>query len=85
MIELPWGDILSTGGPSTLLGVVVWMILTGRLVPRSFYREKVDEAKKWETAANETREQVKELLTYARAADKVLKSLPRGKDTDEVG
>lgn len=33
-----------------LLGLAVWLILTGRIVPRSTYDEKVKEAEKWQAA-----------------------------------
>lgn len=81
---LPWGDILSKGGPSAVLTAGVWMILTGRLVPRFFYQQKVDESKEWMSAAKESAKQTAELLEYARTADRILKSLPRGGVHSEV-
>lgn len=78
MDGLNWGDILGSYTPAGLLGLTVWMILTGRLVPRFFYKQKVDEAAKWEAVATTSQKQTNELLEYARAADAVLKALPSG-------
>lgn len=75
---LPLEAILQKWGPSALLALTVIMILTGRLVPRSFYREKVQEAKEWKTVALTVVETNRELLEYARTADAILKALPRG-------
>lgn len=75
---LPLEVLLAKWGPPSLLALVVIMILTGRLVPRSFYREKVQEAKEWRAVAATVVETNKELLEYARTADAILKALPRG-------
>jgi hypothetical protein len=70
--------ILAKWGPGSLLALTVIMILTGRLVPRSFYREKAQEAREWQAVAMTVVETNKELLEYARTADAILKALPRG-------
>ena len=75
---LPLEVILAKWGPASLLALTVIMILTGRLVPRSFYREKSQEAKAWQNVATTAVETNKELLEYARTADAILKALPRG-------
>jgi hypothetical protein len=75
---LPLEAILAKWGPSALLALTVIMILTGRLVPRFFYREKAAEAKEWRAVAATAVETNKELLEYARTADAILKALPRG-------
>ena len=46
--------------PSVLLGIVVLFILTGRLVPLRYLKEKIEEAEKWRAAY--------ELERQARAA-----------------
>jgi hypothetical protein len=78
---LPLEAILKEWGPSGLVALTVIMILTGRLVPRSFYREKVAEAKEWKAVATTAVETNRELLEYARTADAILKALPRGGTT----
>jgi|tagenome__1003787_1003787.scaffolds.fasta_scaffold20967780_2 hypothetical protein len=78
-----WDAVKDIGLSGLAIGAV-GMILTGRLVPRWFYQQKDIEAKAWKAAAEETREQNKELLQYARTADALLKALPRGKGTNEV-
>lgn len=75
---LPIEAILAKWGPSALLALAVIMILTGRLVPRSFYREKVEEAKEWKAVALTVVETNRKLLEYAETADAILKALPRG-------
>lgn len=83
-MELPWDAILAKGGPGAILVATVWMILTGRLVPRFFYQQKVDECNSWKAAAQEGQKQSAQLLEYARTADAILKSLPRGGVHSEV-
>lgn len=79
MLEnIPLDAILAKGGPVSLLVLVVVMILTGRLVPRATFQDKVEEAKEWKAVALAATEQSKELLEYARTADAILRSLPRG-------
>lgn len=55
MEAMPWTVI---GGltPSALLSIVVVLILTGHLVPRSTYRELHDQKKHWRDAAEKLRE-----------------------------
>lgn len=74
----------SVGGIlATLMGAVMWAILTGRLVPRRTLLDVIDERNAWraayresEAARREDREQVRELLEVAHVADHVLTSLP---------
>jgi len=82
-VDIPW-DVLKDIGLGGLGVGATWMVLTGRLVPRWFYQQKAEEAKKWETAATETRAVNQELLQYARTADAILRALPRGKVSDEL-
>lgn len=71
-------------GLSGLLALVVLLILTGRLVPRSTLQDVRDERDTWRAAHMESeaarqaeREQVTELLELSRTAGHVLTSLPK--------
>lgn len=82
--DIPWNDIFAKGGPVGLISLTVWMLLTGRLVPRYFYQQKVDECNSWKAAAQEGQNQSAQLLEYAKTADAILKALPRGGARNEV-
>ena len=63
----------------TLLGIAVLLIFLGRLVPRSFYKDKVAEAEKWRLAYETEREaratsdaQTAELLELAQTSHQLL-------------
>jgi hypothetical protein len=65
--------------PAGLLLIVVLMIVTGRLVPRSTYQEKVAEAERWRaayeverTARTMTDAHTRELLEVAKTSEKFL-------------
>lgn len=71
------------GGAVGLLAIVVLMVLTGRLVPRSTLQDMRDERDTWRaahTASEEARqlerEQVGELMEMARIGGHILTSLP---------
>lgn len=51
------GIPVSALAPSALLGIVVLMILTGKLITLREYREKVREAEAWKAAADESNAQ----------------------------
>ena len=70
-----WGDLVQVSATGVLVGVV-WMVLTGRLVPRSALLDTQAERDKWYQAAMETMNQNRELLTGARVTHDVLRSLP---------
>ncbi|THA56091.1 hypothetical protein [Streptomyces sp. A1136] len=79
-------------GVSGLLVLVVLLILTGRLVPRSTLLDMREERDTWRAAHTESeaarqaeREQVTELLELSRTAGHVLTSLPRAKEVDSDG
>jgi hypothetical protein len=74
--NIPLDAIVGKGGPLTLLAIVVWMILTGRLVPRSTHQDKIAECQKWEGVALKAMEQNSELLRATRTAEKVISALP---------
>lgn len=66
---------LVQGGSAVLLGAVVWMVLTGRLVPRQVLRDCQAERDTWrqahqvsEGAREQERGQVSELLELSRVA-----------------
>lgn len=68
--------------PAGLLLLVVLMILTGRLVPRSLYLEKVKERDQWKSAYEVERaarhaadSQTRELLELAKTGTKVLQAV----------
>lgn len=46
---LPLGQI----GAGGLLAIVVVLILTGRLVPRSVLQDKIDDCNQWKSTAND--------------------------------
>ena len=70
------GQLAAKGGGWALLGAVVWLIATGRLVPRSALVDAQAERDKWYEAAMEARRQNTDLLVGARVARDVLRALP---------
>ncbi|MFE3578701.1 hypothetical protein [Streptomyces vinaceus] len=76
-------------GVSGLLVVVVLLILTGRLVPRSTLVDMREERDTWRAAHSESeaarqaeREQVTELLELSRTAGHVLTALPKAREVN---
>ena len=74
-------------GLTGLMGLVVLLILTGRLVPRSTLLDMREERDTWraahvesEAARQAEREQVTELLELSRTAGHVLTSLPKSRE-----
>ncbi|MCP9205488.1 hypothetical protein [Streptomyces cucumeris] len=72
------------GGAVVLITIVVLMVLTGRLVPRSTLQDMREERDTWRAAHSESeagraadREQIRELLELSRTAGHVLTSLPQ--------
>ena len=68
--------------PAGLLLITVLMVLTGRLVPRATYLEKVKEADRWrqayetsEAARAASEAQTRELLEGAKTTDMVVKAI----------
>ncbi|MBJ6623636.1 hypothetical protein [Streptomyces sp. DHE17-7] len=80
------------GGATGLVILVVVMILTGRLVPRSYLEDARADRDYWRAAHTEEvsarqaeRDLTNELLEVAQTADRVLMSLPRtGAGREEV-
>lgn len=65
--------------PSVLLGFAILLLLTGRLVPRSFYQDKIKEAEQWKQAYEAERTaravsdaQTRELLEVAKTSEAFL-------------
>jgi hypothetical protein len=91
------GAVIGQAGIGGLLSLAVWLIFTGRLVPRSVVDDIRQQRDRWEQAARgseaaraEDRAQVRELLEVAHVTEHVLTSLPRpgevryGADVDET-
>lgn len=72
---IPW-NVIAQGGAVAILAGVVWMIVTGRLVPRSALTDAHVERDRWRDAAREAMRQNNELLTGARVTREVLRALP---------
>lgn len=69
-------DLIIQGGATALLGIVVMMIITGRLVPRSALLDAQAERDRWRDAALAAMGQNTELMSGARVTRAVLQSLP---------
>jgi hypothetical protein len=68
--------------PAGLLLIVVLMVLTGRLIPRATYLEKVREAAQWraayeasEKARSMSDSQTRELLEVAKTSERFLSAV----------
>lgn len=71
------GDIILQGGAVTMLGAVVWMIFTGRLVTRREAEGIRNERDYWREAFHEEQRQTLELLETARVTQATLSALPQ--------
>jgi len=67
---------------STLLGLTVLLLLLGKIVPRSTYKDKADESEKWRLAYEAQRkisetsaEQTAELIELAKTSHSMLVAL----------
>jgi len=67
----------------TLLLAAVWLVLTGRIVPRKTYEDIVCERNDWreahkisEQSRAEMAQQIEELLEHARTTDALIRALP---------
>lgn len=66
----------------TLLGIAILFLLTGRLIPKSHYQEKANEAERWRSAYEAEREarstsdaQTVELLEFAKTNHRVMEAM----------
>lgn len=71
-------------GPTGLLGILILLILLGRLVPRRTLEDVIAEKNDWKAAYEQEREaravgaaQVDELLEHARTTDAFIRALPQ--------
>jgi hypothetical protein len=78
--------------PTGLLLVTVLMILTGRLIPRSTYLDKVKECDRWREAYEVERvsreasdAQTRELLELAKTGTKVLEAVHHNSEMMKSG
>lgn len=62
MGAFPWGQI----GPSALAALAVFLILTGRLVPRSYLKDSERREQEWRALALESQKQSGELIQVNR-------------------
>jgi hypothetical protein len=69
-------DLLVQGGATVMLAAVVWLIVRGKLVPRSALVDAQAERDRWREACLAAMQQNKELLTGARVARDVIQVLP---------
>lgn len=83
---LPLGVI----APSTLAGLAVLLVLTGRLIPRKTYDDKVHEANEWRAESRlkdaqiaEKDEQLRELANVGRTVSAVMRAIQRGSTKDQ--
>ncbi len=75
--------LFTTGGAVALLFATIWLIFTGRLVPRSAIDDVRQDRDGWRKAAEAEQEinrvqagQLSELLELARTTDQVIRALP---------
>ena len=59
-------ELLGIGSGWTLTGLAVWMILTGRLVPKSFLDRAEHDAQEWRTEGRIKDQQIGELSESLR-------------------
>lgn len=59
-------ETLGIGSGWMLVGVAVWMLYTGRLIPKRMHDEKVHEANEWRTESRIKDQQIAELSDSLR-------------------
>lgn len=67
-------------GPSALVALTVLLVLFGKLVPVSRYKELLKDKEYWRDAYKESEKQRDELLEVANTVKHVMESLQREKD-----
>lgn len=75
---------LPSMGAGGVIVAVLFMIFTGRLVPRYLYRMIVEDRDQWRKIALTLTKQNNELLVGARVSSKALDSIPVGGDEDNA-
>lgn len=85
MDAVPWSLIGSVGGPASgwvLVTFAVWMILTGRLIPRTIHEETRAEADTWRRAYEAERDRTSSVLVPSAELQRdVLSALPMPRRT----
>lgn len=64
--SLPWPAITAAGGGWALLGLAVWAIITGRLVPRSALDDVIHDRNEWRAESRIKDQQLDEKDTQLR-------------------
>lgn len=76
--------LVPTGGAVAMLGAVVWMIFTGRLIPGQTHQrivaDKDERIAKLESAYDKVAAQRDEMMELARTTVAIVQALPRVKD-----
>ncbi len=82
LFGLPIGFVLQ-GGAVALLGATFWLVMTGRLVPRSTIEDIKSDRDNWRLAHERVLEtnrvqadQLNELLELSRTTSEVIRALP---------
>ncbi|ASN38988.1 hypothetical protein CGQ24_08155 [Arthrobacter sp. 7749] len=88
--EIPW-SALGVLTPSTLLGLAIWLILTGRLVPKSLYDVMVKAKEHWRSAAETLKETnavqartIEKQTMVGESVIKVMGAVQQARDGDSV-
>lgn len=68
----------------TIVAATIWMILTGRLVPRRTHEDALEAARTQSRAADEARAQVTALLEVGQVTKQVMGALPVPSAAEEV-
>lgn len=76
LAAVPWGAITAPG----MLFVAVWLILTGRIVPRSTHQDARDDRDQWKAAHGRSEEARGLLLEELRRTTTALERLAGSKD-----
>ena len=88
MEAIPW-EIIGTLTPPGLLGIAVWLILTGRIVPRSTYETMVQMKETWRDAATKKDEiihtQAETIRDYSVVGETVAKVMSAVQEANKAG
>lgn len=81
VVDFPF-EVVGTLSIPGLLGLAVWMILTGRLIPRRTYDEMVKDRDHWRAVAETSTKQNTQLLEGARVTTEVVRQLPSTREIE---
>lgn len=73
-------ELIVSGGATGLLGLVVWLILGGYLVPRRTYNDMKSDRDYFRDALNTAMQQNQQLLQTTRVVDATFRSLNKAPD-----